>query len=172
MKGKILIPIFLLSLYLISCNSTEPDNRRKLTLTIDDVSCTEVWLKLSTEGLPSASVINLNKDGNLITKISLGGNKDTVIYIDSLLPNKSYTFQAICESSVFYSASEMMTVITMNTTSHDFRWQNWEFGEEGAGSSTLYDIAIIDENNIWAVGEIYMKDSLGNPDPTFYNLVK
>ena len=38
-------------------------------------------------------------------------------------------------------------------------------------SSVLYDVAIIDENNIWAVGEIYMNDSLGNPDPTFYNAV-
>jgi hypothetical protein len=35
----------------------------------------------------------------------------------------------------------------------------------------LYDVAIIDDNNIWAVGEIYMNDSLGNPDPTFYNSV-
>jgi len=34
----------------------------------------------------------------------------------------------------------------------------------------LRDVAIIDENNIWAVGDIYMNDSLGNPDPTRYNL--
>jgi hypothetical protein len=32
-------------------------------------------------------------------------------------------------------------------------------------------VAIINENNIWAVGEIYMKDSLGNPDPKAYNAV-
>ena len=35
----------------------------------------------------------------------------------------------------------------------------------------LYDVAIIDENNIWAVGEIYLNDSLGQPDPTPYNAV-
>ncbi len=35
----------------------------------------------------------------------------------------------------------------------------------------LYDVAIIDENNIWAVGEIYMNDSLGNPDPKRYNAI-
>ena len=40
-----------------------------------------------------------------------------------------------------------------------------------SSSSVLYDVAIIDENNIWAVGEIFMNDSLGNPDPTFYNAV-
>jgi hypothetical protein len=51
----------------------------------------------------------------------------------------------------------------------NFTWQSFEFGQHS--SSVLYDVAIIDENNIWAVGEIYMNDSLGNPDPTPYNAV-
>ena len=54
-----------------------------------------------------------------------------------------------------------------DTTSHNFTFQSWTFGEHS--SSVLYDVAIIDENNIWAVGEIYMNDSLGNPDPHAYN---
>jgi hypothetical protein len=57
----------------------------------------------------------------------------------------------------------------MDTTSHNFTWQSWTFGEHS--SSVLYDVAIIDENNIWAVGEIYMKDSIGNPDPIAYNAI-
>jgi hypothetical protein len=32
-------------------------------------------------------------------------------------------------------------------------------------------VAIIDENNIWAVGGIYMDDSTGQPDPEPYGLV-
>ncbi len=55
------------------------------------------------------------------------------------------------------------------TTSHNFTWQAWTFGEHS--SSVLYDVAIIDENNIWAVREIYMNDTLGNPDPHAYNAV-
>jgi len=39
------------------------------------------------------------------------------------------------------------------------------------GNSALFDVAIIDENNIWAVGEIYMRDSLGRCDPNAYNAV-
>jgi len=57
----------------------------------------------------------------------------------------------------------------MDTTSHNFSWQSWTFGEHS--SSVLYDVAIINENDIWAVGEIYMNDSLGNPDPNAYNAV-
>jgi hypothetical protein len=46
----------------------------------------------------------------------------------------------------------------MDTTSHNFTWETFEFG--GAkGSSYLRDVAIIDENNIWAVGEIFTEDT-------------
>jgi hypothetical protein len=58
----------------------------------------------------------------------------------------------------------------MDTTSHNFSWQTFTFGQHQ--HSVLYDVAVIDENNIWAVGEIYMNDSLGNPDPNLYNLIK
>ena len=53
-----------------------------------------------------------------------------------------------------------------DTTSHNFTFQTWTFGEHS--SSTLYDAAIIDDNNIWAVGEIYLNDSTGQPDPQPY----
>ncbi len=56
-----------------------------------------------------------------------------------------------------------------DTTSHNFTFQTWSFGEHS--SSILYDVAIIDENNIWAVGEIYLNDSLGQSDPNTYNAV-
>ncbi|MBZ0179917.1 MAG: hypothetical protein K8F36_11540 [Melioribacteraceae bacterium] len=46
-----------------------------------------------------------------------------------------------------------ITVSTMDTTSHNFSWEIFTFGE-GFNSSILRDVAIIDENNIWAVGEI------------------
>ncbi|MFQ6618637.1 MAG: glucosyl transferase, partial [Fidelibacterota bacterium] len=43
---------------------------------------------------------------------------------------------------------------TMDTTRHDFQWEVIEFPSP-FGSGALYDVAIIDENDIWAVGEIY-----------------
>jgi hypothetical protein len=63
----------------------------------------------------------------------------------------------------------------MDATSHNITWQIFTFGEHQ--HSRLNDVAIIDppageagENNIWAVGEIYMNDSIGQADPTRYNL--
>ena len=57
-----------------------------------------------------------------------------------------------------------------DTTSHNFVWQKFTFGG-GGGSSVLHDVAVINDTSIWAVGEIYMKDSLGNDDPIAYNAV-
>lgn len=37
-------------------------------------------------------------------------------------------------------------------------------------SSSLSDVVIIDDDNIWAVGELFLDDSLGNKDYTPYNL--
>jgi hypothetical protein len=46
----------------------------------------------------------------------------------------------------------------MDTTSHNFTWETYTFG--GAhGSSYLKDVAIINENNIWAVGEIHTEET-------------
>ncbi len=57
-------------------------------------------------------------------------------------------------------------IVQQDTTSHLINWVIDDIGNYG---SYLLDVAIIDENNIWAVGEIYMNDSLGNPDLHAYN---
>ncbi|MGH7601795.1 MAG: hypothetical protein ACREOI_35990, partial [bacterium] len=46
-----------------------------------------------------------------------------------------------------------------DTTSHNFVFQIDTLGD--GSSSLLNDVFIIDENNIWAVGEIYLKDANG-----------
>lgn len=56
-----------------------------------------------------------------------------------------------------------------DSTSHQFTWRIDTFGV--GGGNILYDVAIIDENNIWAVGEFHLKDSAGNYDYIPYNLL-
>ncbi|MBK7378792.1 MAG: glucosyl transferase [Ignavibacteriales bacterium] len=155
----------------LSCDSSEPPpivppppDLRKITLSVEDVSCTEVWLNIKADSLTFPSEIILLKD--TVTQTINLCCSDTTLYIDSLLPNKPYNYKAILTADTTIK-SETLTAQTLDTTSHNFFWQSWEFGEHS--SSVLYDVAIIDENNIWAVGEIYMNDSLGNPDPHAYN---
>ncbi len=174
---KQLLSFILISLVLLSSgckkNPTEPEKiptlptPPSLELSVDGVSCTEAWIKVKklndTTFLPISVKINEKEffHGFLAAV-------DTVLFVESLIPNTTYTVKGIILDTL--QTAEELKVTTLPTTSHNFTWQTFTFGEHS--SSVLNDVAIIDENNIWAVGEIYMKDTLGNTDPNFYNLVK
>jgi hypothetical protein len=159
--------------FITSCDTAEPPitpppppDLRKITLTFEDAYCTEVWLRIKVDSITLPVELKLMQEAtqqNVTLTV-----KDSVIYIDSLNPNQTYNYQAVLSTDTTIK-SEKVTAQTLEPTSHNFTWQTWEFGQHS--SSVLYDVAIIDENNIWAVGEIFMNDSLGNPDPTFYNAV-
>ncbi len=161
----------LLNLNLTSCNTTEPPiipppppDLRKITLTVEDSSCTEVWLRVKLDSIALPAEIKLFQEAipQVITLVV----KDSLIYIDSLTPSQTYNYQVMLNADTTIK-SEKVTTQTLAPTSHNFTWQTFTFGEHS--SSLLYDVAIINENDIWAVGEIYMNDSLGNPDPIAYN---
>ncbi|MEP0862715.1 MAG: glucosyl transferase, partial [Ignavibacterium sp.] len=168
----LLVLIIQTLLFTAGCKqTTEPKLDAELTLELEDVSCTEAWIKLTTNNIQLPATINLLKN-NSISQVYVLSTQDSLLYIDSLLPNQTYKFKVVLNATNNpQPTTNELTVTTMDTTSHNFTWQTFTFGEPGAGSSTLYDVAIIDENNIWAVGEIYLLDSLGNPDPNAYNAV-
>jgi hypothetical protein len=55
-----------------------------------------------------------------------------------------------------------------DTTSHNFTWTLQKLG--GASGSVLYDVAIVNDTLAYAVGEMYLNDSVGQNDPQPYNL--
>ena len=140
-----------------------PPDYRKITLAVEDVSYTEAWINIKTDSIIFPASITLLKNTNEEKFVLF--NNDTTVYVDSLMPNVNYTFQAVLTGDTI--KSDTVKANTLEPTSHNFTWVSWEFGTHS--SSALYDVAIIDENNIWAVGEIYMNDSLGNPDSKRYN---
>ncbi|MHB2150385.1 glucosyl transferase [Calditrichota bacterium LG25] len=148
--------LFSFVLILSSCKrSTEPVyNPQNLQLKVLDVSCTEAWLSLQAKSDYLNKTLKLFKDDKLILEKPLA-TEDSLLYVDGLWPNTGYAFKAaVYEGAELLTKSVTVTATTMDTTSHNFEWQTFEFGGEG-GSSSFYDVAIIDENDIWAVGEIY-----------------
>ena len=164
--------IFLPFITQLSCSTTEPptppeETKPTLTLELDDTSCTEVWLQLHTKDLTLPAELTLkqyNPTGDSVTQTLSLSTQDSLLYIDSLLPNQTYNYQI----SHIVASSNELSVTTMDTTSHNFTFTSWTFGT--IGSSVLYDVAIIDENNIWAVGEIMIADTSQNGYTT-YNAV-
>ena len=164
------ISVLLIFILFSECNTTEPPiNGKGITLKLEDVSCTEAWIKLSIDNsqLPIAVTLKQTSQTEEDKESTLNlSTADTLLYIDSLLPNKTYSYVA-SHSGLFGISSNELGITTMDTTSHDFTFTTYTFGGQ-AGTCTLYDVAIIDENNIWAVGAIYLLDSLGQPDPQAY----
>jgi hypothetical protein len=163
-----IISVFLILILFSKCNITEPPiNGKEITLKVEDVSCTEAWITLTTTNLQLPTTVILKQNNQPRSTINLI-KADSLLYIDSLLPNTNYQYQVTSDQQ--QASSNELTVTTMDTTSNDFAFTTYTFGGQ-AGSCTLYDVAIIDENDIWAVGEIYLLDSLGQPDPHAYNAV-
>lgn len=148
--------LFFITLFIISisCDSTEPPANISLTLKLEDVSCTEAWLQLNTTNLqlPNNVTVYINdlqsRTFNLTTA-------DTLLYIDSLLPNQNYSFQIIS----FYNPedgikSNKVNATTTDTTFHNFTWEIETVGDYG---SYALDVAVVDENNVWLVGQFYQQ---------------
>lgn len=156
---------------LLSCNdetTKPPDDNSYFQLTLEDVSCTEAWVRLTTRF--QFSPLALKRNGKTIRMLQLSSS-DTVLYDDGLLPGQTYTYQAVW----LFDNTEMDTTntihaTTLDVTRSDFKFQKYFFGD-GNGSS-LYDVAIVNDTLAYAVGEIYLKDSTGIIDPHAYNLVK
>ncbi len=171
---RVFVLVFVLALFsfgLFSCkkgNPIPPEQQPQISLTLEDVSCTEAWVNLTTANISLPANVELLKDNIHSETISLTST-DTILYVDSLLPNKTYILSSIIQSNN-QSIKVSVPVSTMDTTSHNFNWQTWTFGGQ-AGSCSINDVAIINENNIWATGEIYLMDTLGQPDPKAYNLL-
>ncbi len=92
---KFLIVVFFVStalLLLNNCDSTDPKLEPELALKLEDVSCTEAWLQLTTNNIQLPATINLLKNNSVTQTFSLS-TQDSLLYIDSLLPNQNYKFQ-------------------------------------------------------------------------------
>ena len=149
-------PFLLIILFLLNaCTTTEPED--KFTFTAEDVSCTEVWLNIEANG----SVI-IEREGAEPKQIEVSGS--FTFYEDGLKPNTEYNYTATSRDKKLTAG-----ITTLDTTGNDFTWQTFIFGGEKGGGK-LSDVAIINENDIWAVGEIYMPDTNENSH-TVYNAV-
>ena len=158
MKTKIFYILTLIILIVVnSCDTNEPPTISSLSIKLEDVSCTEAWIALTTTNLQLPTIVILKQNAQTRNTINLV-KSDTLIYIDSLLPNQSYIFQSVIQS--INQSSNELNVTTLDTTSQNFTFEYFEFGD---GSSSYFnDVWIFDENNIWAVGDIDLPSGFTN----------
>ena len=158
---KMFYTLFLLGLGLFTgCSESPTDHQvEKPVLTVDDISCTEGWLNLSIPpGMLPAQVLLL-QDNQTVMSISVV-TTDTLLYIPSLTHSKVYVFQALItppnNSPIF---SNVTNLTTLSPTGNSFSWTKHYLGSTNINYSYVNDIAIISENDIWAVGQFVLPDT-------------
>ncbi len=155
-----------------SCRSSPTGTHitEKVQLSAEYVTCTEVWLKVGFTDSPNGGNFAINRDGNTVLMGHFSG-ADTTVIDTTVLPEKTYNY--VCWRMVNglpKNSSSNLQVQTMDTSGNNFTWQTFTFGGN-AGGCLLKDVAIINDTDIWAVGEIAVKDSSAN-GYTVYNLTK
>ncbi len=115
---------------------------------------TESYLRLHAGQVVPGSTLRVYRNGEKLWQKPYT-EADSIVYDSTLAPAHTYTYRAeLWSGSRQLARSNAVTVTTLDTTSHDFEWEIIEFPSP-YGSGALYDVAIINENDIWAVGEIY-----------------
>jgi hypothetical protein len=145
-----MLPLTLLSvLFIVSCSRTptQPSDTT-FSLTVDDASCTEVYLQLRIGSGITSREVKLKRDTVVLFTRTITGT-ETALTDTSLLPNRTYAYTASVGGN-----TEHCTATTMDTTSHSFSFTTTSLGD-GTGSSTLLDVAIINDTLAYAVGDIY-----------------
>ena len=154
-----------------SCKKDEPvqPHEASVQLSLEDVLCTEAWLKVSLTDGAEPRTVAIQQDGQRVLTVHLGST-DSLCVVEGLLPHRTYSFVGqLLRDSTAIDASTAVPATTMDTTTHNF---TFHLDTLGVTSSTLSDVAIIDDTLAYAVGEIYLRDSTGQLDDTPYNLVK
>ncbi|NOY05303.1 MAG: hypothetical protein GXO82_01505, partial [Chlorobi bacterium] len=119
---------------------------------------THASLRLTFYDTTGAREFALRRDGALIME-GVMQTGDTVLVDTALLPARAYTYRAYrLRDGAVRDSSAPLLVTTMDTTSHDFTWEITYLGD---GQSYLKDVFAISDTDVWAVGEIYLRDSTG-----------
>jgi hypothetical protein len=150
-------------------NPPTPPYVPTIFLSADDVGVTDAWLKITRDTPHPTQDILLKRDGQTIFSDLRFLTSDTLIADDSLFPKQTYTYKVYALSEgTLTDSSDLLTITTMDTTSHNFTWEIDTLGD--GNSSVLYDVTIVNDTLVYAVGEIYKRDSTGQFENEPYGL--
>ena len=163
-----LVPVLLLFAFAQCDNGVDPADVPRLELTAENVGATEVWLRVNfVNSVPPIDYVMV-RDGEQIATGRMF-TTDTLLIDATVLPKRSYSYRAVgLPGSSRNPESEELSVMTLDTTSHAVTWIVDTLGVRG----TIFDVWAFSSDNIWAVGEIFLRDSTGEVDPNSYNLAR
>lgn len=143
-----------LTIFLTGCpkDPPEPDPRdTSIFLELEKTWTTSITLKVSVADTSDHWNFSLSRNDSSVGSYTVT-SADTIIVDSGLEPNREYHYRTYwLDDGLVKDSSNELIAITMDTTSHNFVWTVDTLGSYG---SYLNDVAIVDENNIWVVGNI------------------
>ncbi len=144
----------LLTILLTGCPKDPPDPDPRDTsifLELKKTWTTSMTLKVRVADTSDHWNFSLSRDDSSVGSYAVT-SPDTVIVDNGLDPDREYHYRAYwMDNGIVKDSSNELIAVTMDTTSNNFIWTIDTLGNYG---SYLNDVAIIDENNIWVVGNI------------------
>ena len=164
-----------LLIFATSCNTTEPPIiippppvvKDTITVFVESFTHRSITLNIQSTDNSKQSTIRVLRIFKSITTTIADYPiqvKDTTIIDDDngtgLLLDTSYTYYAVRVDSLgqLKDTSNIVTQKTLAPTSHNYTWQEFTIGDAGF-SNALYDVWGTDENNVWAVGTVFINDT-------------
>ena len=138
----------------MTCHSPTQPPADAFTIELADTSCTEAWLNVHLASSFRERTVEITRDTATVMTFTLS-QTDTTVSDTGLLPYKTYTYTAhLTNGTTILKSTAPLHVQTLDTTSNSFSWTTYSLGNGGATSS-LYDVAIINDTLAYAVGEIH-----------------
>jgi len=157
MTTILLIAVLICAMSCKECPS-EPDY--DIYLTVEDVFSTSVVLSVTLPDSGDVSAFALDREDSTVATYTCNDD-DTLIIDDNLTPDTDYLYRVrFLKDGKTKAESDPVSVHTMDTTSHYISYL--EIDTLGI-SGGIYDLWIVSEDDIWAVGQIIVED----PDSSF-----
>lgn len=156
MKNVLLVAVVFQFTILSCCKDepTKPTEYALFSVQAEDVSCTEVYLKVHLGAGYNTRTVKIMRD-TVIVMNRMMSETDLMVIDTNLSPNRTYSYTAhLLDGMNVVETVTPFSAHTMDTTSHNFTFQTFTLGD-GSGSSCLYDVAIINDTLAYAVGLIY-----------------
>ena len=125
-----------------------------LLLTAERVESIEVALVLKTTDASTLGDFEIRRDGVRLFSQSAASAETTVVDT-TVLPARKYVYQAFRHIGGATQASNILTVTTMDTTSHNY---TWDLQTIGVFQSSLNDVWGSSPTDVYAVGRVEVPD--------------
>lgn len=169
------IHLIMISIFFIACPKIEPPDDKKeieltqssLSLSLESQWTTSLKIKATVLDTTDSFTFELLRDDSTVGIYTLENTpRDTILSDGPLTPASQYQYHAfVLEDDNRIEYSDTISVMTMDTTSHDFVWEFEALGTEACFPS---DIWIVNESEIYVVGQLRRHHG----DPERFNLAK